>query len=138
MGRNGGQPAAAFLLSVMPRRGRAPAGRPARPRPCRTAPEHNGDDHGGKTRGADPAGRILLEEDPGVAKAGEKLYFEARAETRIFIRRGGGQGDARPATAGELAKGQTVDAWHTGHSIMESYPGQTVASEVVIALPPRT
>jgi len=88
--------------------------------------------------GAGSAGRILVEEDPAVAKVGEKLYFEVGDETRIFIRRGGGQGEARPATAGELAKGQTVDAWHTGHPVMESYPGQTVASEVVISPPPPT
>lgn len=86
--------------------------------------------------GAGSAGRILVEEDPAVAKVGEKLYFEVRDETRVFIRRGGGRGDARPGTAGDLAKGQTVDAWHTGHPVMESYPGQTVASRVVIHGPP--
>lgn len=99
------------------------------------------------TRGdpaAKPVIRILVEEDPNVefsagpnAEGREKLYFEVTEETRIFIRRGGGRGEVMPATASDLAKGRTVDAWHTGHMVMESYPSQTVASEAVIFSPSR-
>ncbi|MDQ3376785.1 MAG: YobA family protein [Actinomycetota bacterium] len=89
--------------------------------------------------------RILVEEDPDFehsegpnTEGWEKLYFEVTDETRIFIRRGGDRGEVRPASAADLAKGQTVNAWHTGHAVMESYPGQTVASEVMISSSPRT
>lgn len=95
--------------------------------------------------GTNSIGRILVEEDPDFehsegpnAEGWEKLYFEVTDETRIFIRRGGDRGEVRPASAADLAKGQTVNAWHTGHAVMESYPGQTVASEVVISASTRT
>lgn len=89
--------------------------------------------------GAGSAGRILVEEDPNVefsagpnTEGWEKLFFEITDKTRIFVRRGGDGGEVVAATAADLAKGQMVDAWHGNHDVAESYPGQTVATRVVI------
>lgn len=96
-----------------------------------------------RDQGTNPSEWILVEEDPDVEfSAGPntegwgKLFFEITDNTRIFVRRGGDGGEVVAATAADLAKGQTVDAWHGNHDVAESYPGQTVASEVVIHPPP--
>ena len=98
-----------------------------------------------RDQGTNPSEWILVEEDPDVEfSAGPntegwgKLFFEITDNTRIFVRRGGDGGEVVAATAADLAKGQTVDAWHGNHDVAESYPGQTVASEVVIHPPPPT
>lgn len=91
-----------------------------------------------KDQGTNPFEWILVEEDPEIKasigpnmEGSEKLYLEVTDETRIFTRRGD-RGEITPATVTDFAKGQMVNAWHTG-SVMESYPGHTGAREVVIS-----
>ena len=76
----------------------------------------------------DVLGSILVEEDPAQPYGSAKDRITLTIETRIFRQHGR---DLQPATAAELALGQTVRVWYTG-PVAESYPRQAVAGSIVI------
>ena len=76
----------------------------------------------------DVLGSILVEEDPAQPYGSAKDSITLTIETRIFRQHGT---DLQPATATELALGQTVRVWYTG-PVAESYPRQARAGFVVI------
>lgn len=80
----------------------------------------------------DIQGRVLVEEQPDQANAGQKIVFTVTANTELLRRSGGG--DQRIVLT-ELHVGDIVQAWATG-PLAESFPAQATASSILVTAGP--
>lgn len=72
---------------------------------------------------------VLVEEKPGRAEVGQKLFFHLSTETEIFVRLGGDE--LARGSAADLTVGRLVRAYK-GPIITDSYPGATSAPRIDI------
>lgn len=73
-------------------------------------------------------GRVLIEGAKEADTQVDKASVTVKAETELFIMRGG---ERKPAEFAELKEGQKVEARFSG-PVMESYPVQATAAEITI------
>lgn len=72
--------------------------------------------------------RVLVEEQPGQADQGSKIYFAFAEATEIFVQDGD---QLRAANVADLQVGQRVQVWASG-PMLESYPAQGGAAKIVV------